>query len=161
MYKVTKYFEKFEFDEQCNKVYHNMVEEEFYVPCWGVVWRWLLWGFITIALIVGIALLGAFVDAQFYCAYLLFIVYFSTICFVIIGVEQYCDNMVEDEYQQTREKYQQYNYTILQQRDKWREEHQLEEYCRKALEKNPNEVANLIKYIKNYIDIHTRFNEED
>ena len=75
-----------------------------------------------------------FIGVAFVASLLLWFNYYIQVEYLAVDDENSWNKELQDERAE-----------LLQQANEWREAHPFEEQCRKALEKNPNEIAKLIK----------------
>lgn len=152
---IYKDFGRNNFDENANEITTEYVQEKAYIhapPAYVamlVFAHFLLWVLGVGLTVVGLACTIA-VDAWFAMAIptAIFIVIMGL--FVLNCADKYLENWCYDHnvWDIQYQIYFEHNKAVDLQAEIWREKHPLEEKCRLALTKNPNYVADLIRYIK-------------
>lgn len=151
MTKICYSYKKIYFDKKENEIKEVLKNYYLMIPSFGIIWRWLLcW----LAIILSFAAwIVPFII--FRLNWILSLMAVSASIGIILSnltanrVDKYCDKYTELERELLKNAIDLENEKENLKCEEWRKNHPLEEKCRLALTKNPNAVADLIKYVKN------------
>ena len=153
MTKRRYYFKELTFDEKENELKENLQCYCFIIPkSFAITLRWLVcWGIVILSCIAWIV---PFVI--FRLDWILSLAAASALIGIVLGtltadrVDKYCDEYTKFVRESLQNRIDFKNAIEEEKCKQWRKNHPLEEKCRLALTKNPNAMADLIRYIESF-----------